>query len=349
LDIAIGLEPGLAILYRLRAQVHLKRPEPNLDAALLDYGEGIKLDKATKDWKFLAKDYAAQGRILHRTQKYPAAVEAYDQALKADPTSAEAHLWRAQAMLQLQDYQEAGFSLDQYVKLGGKPTVEVYRLGGFARAQLHQYPEAIQDYRKALDIQPHDPATHAALGWALLALEVYRLALPHFEEAIRLSPENGTFPGSVASTMSMVSPLAQGPALAVSALVFWRNGDAYSGRGYARVRLGEYRQAVDDADTALKRGPKSSRLLYDAARIYAQAVEKVQTDLRQSNRRAMASDYQERAVVLIRQALESLPPKERRLFWREPIQQDNALSPIRASTAFLSLASEYSQWEKGPD
>ena len=60
----------------------------------------------------------------------------------------------------------------------------------------------------------------------------------------------------------------------------------------------------------------------------------------------MASAYQERAVRLIRRSLESLPPKECGPFWQNTILRDGALSPIRTSTAFLSLASEYSRWEK---
>jgi tetratricopeptide (TPR) repeat protein len=349
LDRALELEPSLAVLYRLRARLHLERPDNDLDAALADYGEAIKLEAPTGDRKALAKDYAERGRILHRSQRYQKAVTAYGAALKADPSYANAYLWRAQTQLQLQKYPQAGDSLDQYLKQGGKPTVEVYRLRGYARAQLHQYREAIQDYTQALALQPHDPSIQAARGWALLAMGDYLLALPDFEEAIRLNPENGALPAAVASTVGLVSPLAQGPALAVSALVWGKteNGDAYNGRGYAHVKLGEYRQAVDDAETALERGPKSSRLLYDAARIYAQAVDKVQADPRQSNRRAMAWAYQERAVVLIRQSLQLLPANERGPFWQKRILLDSALSPIRGSTAFLRLASEYSQWAKG--
>jgi hypothetical protein len=105
-------------------------------------------------------------------------------------------------------------------------------------------------------------------------------------------------------------------------------------------------EQVELVEAALKRGSKNaSRLFYDAARIYAQAVAKAQADPRPLSRHAMAW-YQEQAVVLIRQALESLPPKGRRVFWRDTIQLDNALSPIRGSTAFIRLASESSQWAK---
>jgi tetratricopeptide (TPR) repeat protein/predicted Ser/Thr protein kinase len=347
LDQAIRSEPRLPILHRLRAQLHLERPDQNLNAALDDYRKAIKLDEEPpKDLKALAEDCAQQGRILHRIGRYKAAVKAYNQALNADLTYAWAHLWRAQAQSQLRNYEQAVHSLGQYLKQRGKPTVEVYRLFGFAWAQLRQYGKAIDSYTLALAMQPNDPATLAARGWARLAVADYQLALPDFEDAIRWSPANGTLPVSEASIVGMVSPLAQGPALAVSALVSWRNGDAYDGRGYARVNLGDYRRAVEDAETALKRDPHSARLCYDAARIYAQAVKKVSDNPRQLNSRLMASNYQGRALRLIRQSLELRPDKERGPFWRDTIAQDPALSPIRASTDFLRLASYYSQWKK---
>jgi tetratricopeptide (TPR) repeat protein len=314
LDKAVEFAPDLAFLYRLRARIHLERPD-HLNAALRDCEKAIEAERALAGVSSpaLAKDYAEKGRILHRSHRVQEAVAAHDVALKIDPRYANAHLWRAQVQFELLNYREAAHSFEEYLKQGGKPLVELFRSRGFARAQLGDYPEAIQDYTQALAMEPNHPATQTARGWAYLATGSYQLAQHDFDEAIRLKPENG---------------------------------GAYNGRGYPRVRLGQYRKAIEDAEAALKRGSENtSRLFYDAARIYAQAVGKAQADPRPFSRQAMAW-YQERAVVLIRQALESLPPKGRGGFWRDTIQLDSALSPIRGSTAFIRLASEYSQWAK---
>jgi tetratricopeptide (TPR) repeat protein len=314
LDKAVELAPDLAFLYRLRARIHLERPD-HLDAALRDCEKAIEAERALAGVSSpaLAKDYAEKGRILHRSHRHQEAVAAYDVAIKIDRSYANAHLWRAQVQFELPNYREAAHSFDEYLKQGGKPLVELFRQRGFARAQLGDYPQAIEDYTQVLAMEPNHAATQTTRGWAYLATGSYQLAQHDFEEAIRLRPQNG---------------------------------DAYNGRGYARVRLGQYREAVEDAKAALKRGSENaSRLYYDAARIYAQAVGKAQADPRPLSRQGMAW-YQERAVVLIRQALESLPPKERERFWRDTIQLDNALSPIRGSTAFIRLASEYSHWTK---
>jgi tetratricopeptide (TPR) repeat protein len=313
LDKAVELEPDLAFLYRLRSRLHLERPEQNLDAALQDCEKAIELEAQAGASRVLARDYAERGRILHRGQRYQEAVAAYDQASKIDPHYANAHLWRAQAQGQLQSHREAVHSFGQYLKTGGQPLVEVYRARGMAHAQLSNYAEAIQDYAQALAMEPDDPDTRAARGWAYLAVGAYQLARSDFDEAVRLNPNKG---------------------------------DSYNGRGYARVKLGQWREAVADAEGAVKRGPKNSRLLYDAARIYAQAVGALQADAALLRRQAPMRAHQDQAIFLLRQSLELLPVKERGLFWRDRILLDRALDPIRGSTGYLQLAREYSQWTK---
>jgi hypothetical protein len=84
----------------------------------------------------------------------------------------------------------------------------------------------------------------------------------------------------------------------------------------------------------------------DAARIYAQAIVKVEADPRQSKPQALAQLYQLRAVMLIRESLGLLPVEQRGPFWRDKIHGDGALSPLRESTSFLRLKREYSRWAK---
>ncbi len=50
------------------------------------------------------------------------------------------------------------------------------------------------------------------------------------------------------------------------------DGDAYNGRGTARALLGDHAAAVADAREAVRRGGTSSRVKYNAARIYAVAA-----------------------------------------------------------------------------
>jgi tetratricopeptide (TPR) repeat protein len=128
------------------------------------------------------------------------------------------------------------------------------------------------------------------------------------------------------------------------------NGDAYNGRGYARVKLDQYRPAVEDAREALRRGPRTARMAYNAARIYAQAVGKLEIDktLPAPRARELASEYQDSALALLRQALDLLPAPKRPAFWEQTVQPDSALNPIRRSNGFLQLAAPFAQQPPRP-
>jgi tetratricopeptide (TPR) repeat protein/tRNA A-37 threonylcarbamoyl transferase component Bud32 len=336
---AIDAGPGVASLYRIRARFHLRRHD--LQAALRDFATAIATDSPDGAAADLAKDQAWRGRILHRLRDYKQAVAAYDRAVKLRPDYADAYLWRGEALLQLRDYPAAAASLDEYVRRQRWPVAAAYRARALARSELGRYPEAIQDYGRALELEPETAAAHAALGvalaggsgalsalsdlgavlearrgraalyaargWVYLAYQAPLLALPDFEAAVRLAPQGG---------------------------------QAYNGRGLARVRLGRHQEGTADADLALQHGPASPELCYGAARVFAQAVAAVTVTLDGSYRDRLAQGqrgrYRERAFTLLSRALRLSSPGEARL-WRKRLQRDSALEPIRTDPRFAGL------------
>jgi tetratricopeptide (TPR) repeat protein len=118
------------------------------------------------------------------------------------------------------------------------------------------------------------------------------------------------------------------------------NGDAYTGRGSARVRLGQATEAVADAEKALSLGEPTPRLLYNAARIYAMAAIVAGTATRKKGHEAvvLVDRYQDRAVMLLREALRRLPGDQRETFWRDSIQADPALRALRRRVSAGDLA-----------
>jgi tetratricopeptide (TPR) repeat protein len=105
-----------------------------------------------------------------------------------------------------------------------------------------------------------------------------------------------------------------------------QNGDAYNGRGFVLASLGRHSEAIQDAAEALRHGPPSPRLLYNAARIYAQCP----------------GPYRQRALELIQQALILLPADQRQAFWSTHIRTDAALAALRNYRLFARLDSELS-------
>ncbi len=149
-----------------------------------------------------------------------------------------------------------------------------------ARAAQDDYPAAIRDYSRALEIRPDDGRLLVHRGWAYLVFDSPRLALDDFDAAIKLDPAES---------------------------------DAFNGRGTAHVRLGDHRAAVADAREALRLGKTSPRVTYNAARIYAMAASVAASEVGEKGRvsRLLPSQYQDIAVRLIRDALDRESPEKR--------------------------------------
>jgi tetratricopeptide (TPR) repeat protein len=264
--------------------------------------------------------YFVLGRDFQRQQKHEEAVTAYDDALKVSPANTrefrrgQTYLHRGEALLQLGKFKEAIRSLDRSLSEGDRDNAYIFQLRGLARAKLDDYPGAVSDYTQALALRPDDSKTHAYRGWVYLVEEALRPALHDFEAAIRLDANNG---------------------------------DAYNGRGYIRVRLGEVTGAVQDAEEALRRGPHDPRMIWNSARIYAQSVKMsaIKNPLPNAAELALRRQHQERALQLLGDALASTPAAGRAAFWRSYVQPDvaGAFAPLRRSPEFVRLASEYEQ------
>jgi serine/threonine protein kinase/tetratricopeptide (TPR) repeat protein len=288
LDRAIDIEPKLADLYRRRARLQLERKE--LTLALADFDQAIRWENTSSP--FSTEDHVERGRLLLRSRKYAEALGSFDTALKRQKDHSLAQRLRAEALFQLGKYREVIEAFDRYLETG-KPLESVYRGRGLARAALGQYPGAVDDYTKALELQPTS-AVQTYRGWAHLVCEAPKLALRDFDLAIQLDPSNG---------------------------------DAHNGRGLVLANQGRYRDALDSAEQALRKGPRSPRLLYNAARICAQC----------------GGSNEQRAIELIRQALALLPVDQRAAFWNANIHSDAAFQTIRRHRQFLRLEAEMSR------
>src|SRR5262249_44815067 len=194
------------------------------------------------------------------------------------------------ALMELKRYDEVLGACDAYLARG-RPVAEVFEIRGLARRARRDNTAAIADFHRAIELaHAADPATRSRLfrqrGWAHYFADAPRLALADFEEALLPDPNRG---------------------------------DAYGGRGLARIRLGLWRPAVADAETGLQHS-RASRItstaeesedlqvqaLYNAARIYAQAVEFAAQDVGREGQRAVTlyRPYRTRALGLLHEALQ---------------------------------------------
>jgi tetratricopeptide (TPR) repeat protein len=254
----------------------------------------------------IASYHVERGRKLLRGRQCEEALAANQTALALAPRYSPCHELNGQVLLELARYNQAEAAFDRYFDSGGEVRSEVFRGRGFCRMKLGKYPDAVEDYTRALELRP-DADIYQHRGWAHFFSDAWKLALRDFSKAIELDPEAG---------------------------------DAYTGRGLAHVMLGDYRKANADADAALRRRPDSPEMMHNIACIFAQALWRVQSDQTQSDRGPLSASYRGKALAAIHQTLAMLRPEERLSFWQNKILPDAALKPIHNDAEFQRLGSE---------
>jgi tetratricopeptide (TPR) repeat protein len=293
------------VLYHTRAQLHALRGDRA--AACRDFRQAIAHELTGGGSERLASDYVELAQLQHIDGDYQPALASLDDALRARPDYAPAHRQRAETLLALDRYREAGEALDRYLQCRGTPTAEVYHVGGLIHAALREYAEAVDAYGWALALRP-DARTLADRGRAYLKLDAVRLALRDFDAALKLEPAQA---------------------------------DALSGRGFARVCVGERTAGLKDAEAALTNalatGPGTPELMIRTACTYARAV----GQLRGQPTGGSVSEWQKRAVELVRHALEQVPPARQRDFWQAYVVNEKELQPIRDCDEMLELKRKY--------
>ena len=145
-------------------------------------------------------------------------------------------------------------------------------------------------------------------GWAYVGCKAWTLALRDFEEATRLGPPDS---------------------------------DAFNGKAYARIKLGQVAEALTDADEALRLGPDAPEMIYNLACIFALAVHRADSPAATKEAERPAERNLLRAIELVRKALKAFPADRRESYWRENIVPDSDMDPIRHSPEFLQLTKEF--------
>jgi tetratricopeptide (TPR) repeat protein len=178
-----------------------------------------------------------KARLLYELRRYPEALPACREALRARPDDPVALRLHAEVLLELGQPREALEAFDAFLR-HGKPDLDVYRRRARARAATGDLAGVADDCTLALELS-REPSLYNARGWARLVIGSPREALRDFESALELAPGDA---------------------------------EALIGRGSARLELKSAKAAVADVEAGLKRKPAAPRVLYHAARTLARAA-----------------------------------------------------------------------------
>jgi tetratricopeptide (TPR) repeat protein len=331
---ALRWKPDQPELYRERAALHVRGNDPKAarrdrgeairleverwilhvvnNATRRDLGEAIRLGHLEGPPPALALDFYERARLEYEARDLAAADRDCVASLLLEPRSAAALLLHGEVLLHLRRYRGALAAWDRYLRVEGAPGPEIFLQRARARALMNDFANLPQEYQRAFALRK-DPSILAALGWVYVVNNSPDLAEKAFEGALLLAPDYA---------------------------------EAYAGRGFVKVLRGQYRDGVRDAEEGLararRRGAVSARLLFNAARVYAQAAAAAVADGVPGSAWVLRDSYEGRAVELLAEALRAeKKPAARKRFWVENVQEDGALNPVRGSWQFKKLASEY--------
>jgi tetratricopeptide (TPR) repeat protein len=131
---------------------------------------------------------------FYNYERLPKAKIAADAALRINPQSGEAHLALAQYLYDAMHESEAA-AKELAVAAAALPgEVNVLRLGADIAEERGQWRQALQQRRKALELDPRDAETVLALGDLYTALRWYAEAAKLIEQALATLPQQTTGP-----------------------------------------------------------------------------------------------------------------------------------------------------------
>ena len=116
------------------------------------------------------------------------AVDLIANALRVDPNHALAHCHHANALCQLQRYEQAIASYDRAIALDGQ-LADAYHARGLALFYLRKAAAALDSYDRALALDPKNGATLYNRGIALAEVGRDAEAIASFEAAVGIMPD----------------------------------------------------------------------------------------------------------------------------------------------------------------
>jgi tetratricopeptide (TPR) repeat protein len=302
-----------------------------------------------------ALDYYLLGEYHVHQGQYGKALESFAQALDRQPDHFLSFMRSGQCLQRLERDEAAESMLTGAIALNSRAAY-VYYVRGISRQAQRKFDSAMADYRKVAELNPKDYLAYLALGNLLNDKGDLTKAVASFDKALRLNPNSFSshldrglaYVGlgehekamadftrviQIAKPLVEIAPENSGEGQYLA--------DAYVNRGLLWARQPRrYKEAAADADEACKwrlgfawrYGPvHRSCVFYDAACVYSLASAQAAKDEADPERYALARRYAERAVELLRQAID----KGYNDF--DHMRKDTDLHPIRQDPAFQEL------------
>ncbi len=155
-----------------------------------------------------------QGNEYFQEQNYRKAIEIYQKVIEIDPRFIEAYFPLARIYCHLEQYAEAIKCHERVIKIDpsngkakrsldtirsvckemenirNKPSPSAYCSLGNKLAKLEDYPRAIANYKKALELDPSHYGAHFRSGVAYTKLKEYIKAVDYYKHCLKINPSD---------------------------------------------------------------------------------------------------------------------------------------------------------------
>ncbi len=182
LDTAVGLDPRFALAYSLKGDIlqDMENFEDSADA----YERATELDP----WSF--KDFFNLGKVTEAIKQFARAAKAYVAACNLDPQHYPAHMGAAKSYFELKELGNSKIYAEKAKQLAPSEAAPEQLLGDIFEEQK-DHLEAINAYRRALELQGNQPDIMVSLARAYLRSGRYSSAKELLTDTVEIQPNNG--------------------------------------------------------------------------------------------------------------------------------------------------------------
>jgi tetratricopeptide (TPR) repeat protein len=234
----------LAELYMSLSLSHFK---------LRDFERGEKyLQKSTairaklKDNKGILLNYARLSSIFVGLGELEKVIEVCTEALKIDPNSVHAYIYRGNAYALFNLHEMAIEDYGKAIELNPTYAVTYYNRGA-TYVNLKQYDRAIEDYGEAIELNPNFAEAYNNRGTTYVILKQYDRAIEDYEKAIELNLDDAEAYNNRGAAYALLNQHELEIADYNKAIALNPNFAAvYRNRGMAYSKFGRYKESTRD-------------------------------------------------------------------------------------------------------
>lgn len=200
-------EQGCRGMYRIIGNSYAQLDHPKEAIQALEKAPAEGADVLTQ----LARLYAQQ-------ENYPQSIRYYENALKADSTSATLYFELGMMHFNMENYQNATTAFEQASKLGHSVDADLYLNLGMAHLKQASYNDAIRHLRKAQSMRPKDIQVMLNLANAYYKQQDFTQAITQWNNILMLQPLNAFAMFMLGKSYICSGEVAKGQAICDQAL-----------------------------------------------------------------------------------------------------------------------------------